>query len=73
MFAQPCLRKTNKKRRKRLREGERETNLYFLVFIARVRSHGGGGKKGVELKWKIDTELGDEGEDGLLTLRAQLC
>ena len=71
MFAQPCLRKTNKKRRKRGRE--RETKLYFLVFIARVRSHGGGGKKGVELKWKIDTELGDEGEDGLLTLRAQLC
>ena len=32
---------------------ERETKLYFLVFIARVRSHGGGregGKKGVELK-----------------------
>ena len=38
------------------REGERErdTKLYFLVFIARVRSHGrGGGKKGVELEWKV--------------------
>ena len=62
-----------KAEKERERERERHTKLYFLVFIARVRSHGGGGKKGVELKWKIDTELGDEGEDGLLTLRAQLC
>ena len=37
----------------------RETKLYFLVFIARVRSHGGGregGKKGVELEWKLGGE-----------------
>ena len=46
-----CQRKTDKKRLARSsqdgeREREREPKLYFLVFIARVRSHDGGGKKG---------------------------
>ena len=55
-----CLhwpRETDKKRA-RNRE-ERETKLYFLVFIARVRSHGGGregkeAKKG--LSWSENSE-----------------